>query len=111
MPDKLPAVLQELGMSRPEADMPALIAQLGGDVILLSTFLDVLFPGATNDDVPHDFVVYHYNGIASPGGVVRFTRGQAKAVAPRDFGSSPIMRVLRTKWAELECKFDAEVKI
>eukprot|EP00037_Helgoeca_nana_P009995 m.87662 g.87662 ORF g.87662 m.87662 type:complete len:459 (-) comp19942_c0_seq5:3419-4795(-) len=111
MPDKLPAVLQELEIAKSEAEMPGLIARMGGDVILQSTFLEVLFPGVSQDEVPQDFVVYHYNGIASPGAMVRFTRGQAKSIAPRDFGSSPILRVLRTKWAQLECNFDAEVKI
>eukprot|EP00035_Acanthoeca_spectabilis_P009958 m.175295 g.175295 ORF g.175295 m.175295 type:complete len:467 (+) comp14888_c0_seq1:39-1439(+) len=111
MPDKVPLVLRELGIERTPAEMAALIARLGGDVVLLSTFLDVLYPGASADETPANFVVYHYNGIASPGAVVRFTRGQAKSSAPRDFGASPVLRVLRTKWSALEVDFDAEVKI
>eukprot|EP00041_Stephanoeca_diplocostata_P017735 m.363534 g.363534 ORF g.363534 m.363534 type:complete len:237 (+) comp20802_c0_seq4:1188-1898(+) len=111
----LPGVLAELGFDKSPADVASLAARMGGDIILLTQFLDVLYPNATDGsaDVPSDFVIYHYNGIASPGtGAVTYARGVAKTVSPRDFGTLPIMKVLRTKWNPLDCEWDRDdVKI
>lgn len=91
-------VLTDLGFRKTPAEISSLAARMGGDIILLTQFLDVLYPNVTDGsaNVPSDFVLYHYNGIASPGvGTVTYARGAAKTVAPRDFGTLPIMKVCR----------------
>ena len=59
---------------------------------------------------PTNFTLYHYNGIAM-GGVVQYVRGVAKIDTPTDFGSTPILQVLRTKWPRLQCEWERAVSI
>lgn len=82
----------------------------GLGVILKPSFLDALFPEA-GDGGPKDFVVYHYNGIAKPGTPLRYVRGCAKVQPPTDFGSTPIMQCLRTKWQPLDIQWDGPASI
>lgn len=111
MTDCLPAILEKLGIKKSQTELAMLKAQLGGDIVLLSSFLATMYPGKSESDVPPEFVVYHYNGIAPPGGEVTYCRGVAKSMAPRDFGTTPILRVLRTQWDPLQVEWAKEVTI
>lgn len=98
-------ILTVLKMDTNEENVSRLSEKLDPDrlgVILRGTFAEVLHPGAVEEEqAPETFTVYHYNGIARPGGQVQYVRGEAKASSPQDFGSSEIMRCLRTKWKKL----------
>ena len=80
----------------------------GLGVLLLPNVIASLFPEAAQQGSggdPVNFVVYHHNGIARPGSGVHFVRGVAKTTAPKDFGSTPILQAMRTKWSELEVEW------
>lgn len=111
MADVLPEILRNLGIAKTPQEMNTLTMQMGGDIILLSSFLKTIFPGQTDSDIPSEFVVYHYNGIAPPGGLVRYARGVCKSEAPKDFGARPILQVLRTKWSPLSIEFERDITI
>lgn len=107
----LPEIMRTLGIAKTPQEMQMLTMQMGGDLILLPSFLAALYPGLAESDVPSEFVVYHYNGIASPGGLVRYARGVCKSKAPNDFGTRPILQVLRTKWSPLSVEFERDITI
>lgn len=108
-------MLAQLGITG--ADAEAYTRVFGeSDIVLMPTFIQTLFPGASESDVPREFELLHYNGIARPGGVVKFVAGAARSEAPRDFAGSDdnakaLMQVLRTKWDPLECNWTAPVSI
>eukprot|EP00056_Hartaetosiga_gracilis_P005633 m.87068 g.87068 ORF g.87068 m.87068 type:complete len:289 (+) comp12230_c0_seq4:709-1575(+) len=70
------------------------------------TFASSSLSQQTSADVPTNFVLYHCNGIAKPGDVVRYCRGVAKSINPTDIGQPEIMRCLWTKWNPLDVKWD-----
>eukprot|EP00052_Salpingoeca_macrocollata_P014186 m.111081 g.111081 ORF g.111081 m.111081 type:complete len:285 (+) comp19216_c0_seq4:337-1191(+) len=110
-PDKLGSVLRDLGQDDSPNRITTLVSamdpnQLG--IILRTAFLEVLFPGQ-NGATPNEFEVWHYNGMARPGGVVKYIRGTAKTQSANDIGSADIDRCLRTRWCPLTVQWDAPV--
>eukprot|EP00051_Salpingoeca_urceolata_P013552 m.170361 g.170361 ORF g.170361 m.170361 type:complete len:476 (-) comp17826_c0_seq5:118-1545(-) len=107
--DKLPALLRDLGPPFASMNVAELTPKMDGDglgIILLPKFIGVLFPDATETGIPREFDLLHYNGIAKPGGKVVFVKGKAKCEIPRDFGSTPILQAMRTKWTALELEWE-----
>eukprot|EP00050_Salpingoeca_kvevrii_P017541 m.66081 g.66081 ORF g.66081 m.66081 type:complete len:227 (-) comp7604_c0_seq1:50-730(-) len=105
-PSKLPDLLRRLDMDTSQQNVTRLTSAMdttGLGLILLTNFLETLFPGETESMTPKDFVVFHWNGMSNAG---QYVRGVAKTVAPQDFGASPIMQCLRTKWSALQIQWE-----
>lgn len=112
MPDQLPKLLTSLGLDSSEENVTRLNGLLGGDIVLLTSFLEVQYPGVSRDSGPTNFTLYHYNGIPYvTNGPVQFVRGVATVSTPTDFGSTPMMQLLRTKWPRLQVEWTNDVKI
>jgi hypothetical protein len=111
MLSELPALLTALGLDSSPANVTRLTSLMDGDIVLLTTFLEVQYPGIQRDSGPSDFVLYHYNGIPRGEAPIQYARGTAKTEPPRDFGSTPMLQVLRTRWPRLEVEWSHEVTI
>jgi len=113
MASELPALLTALGLDAGPENVARITKMMDGDIVLLTTFLEVQYPGIQRDSGPSDFVLYHYNGIPrSEGAPLQYSRGTAKTEAPRDFGSGTAMlQVLRTRWPRLEVDWSEPVSI
>eukprot|EP00056_Hartaetosiga_gracilis_P005632 m.87046 g.87046 ORF g.87046 m.87046 type:complete len:237 (+) comp12230_c0_seq2:709-1419(+) len=103
----LPELLTKVGKEATNEYISTLKRAICHDgIVLVSDFLSEVFPNQTSADVPTNFVLYHCNGIAKPGDVVRYCRGVAKSINPTDIGQPEIMRCLWTKWNPLDVKWD-----
>jgi len=113
MATELPALLTALGLDAGPENVARITRMMDGDIVLLTTFLEVQYPGIQRNSGPSDFVLYHYNGIPrSEGAPLQYSRGTAKTEAPRDFGTGTAMlQVLRTRWPRLEVDWSEPVSI
>ncbi|EGD73909.1 hypothetical protein PTSG_05605 [Salpingoeca rosetta] len=104
---QLEALLGRLDIDTSTENVVRLSEEMVSDgIILLPQFLSVLYPNQTASDVPKEFTVYFYNGIAKPGEQISYHRGVARSDSPRDFGQVELMQVLWTKWDPLCVKWD-----
>ncbi|EDQ86208.1 uncharacterized protein MONBRDRAFT_28423 [Monosiga brevicollis MX1] len=115
MPEQLPALLDELQLLMEDNEARTrLVSALDRDglgIVLKPQFLAHFYKAEGENGTPEQFVVYHYNGIAQPGSVVRFVRGQAKAESPTDVGATDVMRILWSKWTKLQVQWDQSPRV
>eukprot|EP00039_Didymoeca_costata_P025271 m.12802 g.12802 ORF g.12802 m.12802 type:complete len:560 (-) comp4733_c0_seq2:884-2563(-) len=111
MMPQLPKLLEKLGLDSSETNVKRLSDLIEGDIVLLTNFLEIQYPGISRDSGPANFTLYHYNGIATASMPLTYTRGVASTSTPTDFGSSPMMQLLRTKWPRLQVEWDGPASI